>query len=235
VRPACQRARWRCCTHRVRTTLSTLVAKDISRRRRGRVSQPGLPVKFVVGALSRRLDWTWTQVEDWAVCTYVCICGGCIGGSVGCWSVVTGARCPLTKPVVAAVELQATTEPHCSRGVQPGGICVYVGTARADSRRSGVGLAPRPQALPMTATALGSIFAFAPPPPPPPPPPPWVCYFDSTCMIQDLGICSLVEQATRSWHMRNQRCRSDHCICRRSLVVLLCKRRHTMVRSEFFF
>ena len=33
VRPACQRARWRCCTHRVRTTLSTLVAKDISRRR----------------------------------------------------------------------------------------------------------------------------------------------------------------------------------------------------------
>jgi hypothetical protein len=28
-----QRARWRCCTHRVRTTLSTLVAKDISRRR----------------------------------------------------------------------------------------------------------------------------------------------------------------------------------------------------------
>jgi hypothetical protein len=40
--------------------------------------------------------------------------------------VVTGARCPLTNPVVAAVELQATTEPHCSRGVQPGGIYVYV-------------------------------------------------------------------------------------------------------------
>jgi hypothetical protein len=40
--------------------------------------------------------------------------------------VVTGARCPLTKPVVTAVELQATTEPHCSRGVQPGGICAYV-------------------------------------------------------------------------------------------------------------
>jgi hypothetical protein len=34
--------------------------------------------------------------------------------------VVTGARCPLTKPVVTAVELQATTEPHCSRGVQTG-------------------------------------------------------------------------------------------------------------------
>jgi hypothetical protein len=56
--------------------------------------------------------------------------------------------------VVAAVELQATTEPHCSRGVQPGGIYVYVGTARADSRRSGVGLAPRPQALPLPAAAL---------------------------------------------------------------------------------
>jgi hypothetical protein len=28
--------------------------------------------------------------------------------------------------VVTAVELQATTEPHCSRGVQPGGIYVYV-------------------------------------------------------------------------------------------------------------
>jgi hypothetical protein len=40
--------------------------------------------------------------------------------------VVTGARCPLTKPVVAAVELQATTASHCSRGVQPGGIYVYV-------------------------------------------------------------------------------------------------------------
>jgi hypothetical protein len=31
---------------------------------------------------------------------------------------------------------------------------VYVGTSRADSRRSGVGLAPGPQALPMPATAL---------------------------------------------------------------------------------
>jgi hypothetical protein len=40
--------------------------------------------------------------------------------------VVTGARCPLTKPVVTTVELQATTELHCSRGVQPGGIYVYV-------------------------------------------------------------------------------------------------------------
>jgi hypothetical protein len=39
---------------------------------------------------------------------------------------VTGALCPLTKPVVTAVELQAAIEPHCSRGVQPGGICAYV-------------------------------------------------------------------------------------------------------------
>jgi hypothetical protein len=35
-------------------------------------------------------------------------------------------RCPLTKPVVTAVELQATTAPHCSRGVQPGGIYAHV-------------------------------------------------------------------------------------------------------------
>jgi hypothetical protein len=45
--------------------------------------------------------------------------------------VVTGARSPLTKPVVTAVELQATTEPHCSRGVQPGGICAHVPRGRA--------------------------------------------------------------------------------------------------------
>jgi hypothetical protein len=38
--------------------------------------------------------------------------------------VITGARCPLTKPAVTAVELQATTEPRCSRGAQPGGIHV---------------------------------------------------------------------------------------------------------------
>jgi hypothetical protein len=43
------------------------------------------PVKSVVGAL-RRLDWTWGQVGDWAVCTYVCICGGDLDGAAGCWS-----------------------------------------------------------------------------------------------------------------------------------------------------
>jgi hypothetical protein len=112
------------------------------------------PVKFVVGAL-RRLDWTWKtggrldrlhiRVHLWWVSR---------------WTrrllVVTGARCPLTKPVVtAAVELQATTEPHCSRGVQPARRYLRArGTSRADSRRSGVGLAPGPQALPMPAAAL---------------------------------------------------------------------------------
>jgi hypothetical protein len=75
--------------------------------------------------------------------------------------VVTGARFPLTKPVVAAVELQAATEPHCSRGVQPGGIYVHVGAARADSRRpAGAGLAPRPQALRAAAAALVHIYIY---------------------------------------------------------------------------
>jgi hypothetical protein len=50
--------------------------------------------------------------------------------------------CPVPVPAKASQELQ------------PGGICVYVGTSRAGSRRSGVGLAPGPQALPMPAAAL---------------------------------------------------------------------------------
>jgi hypothetical protein len=61
---------------------------------------------------------------------------------------------------LADVELQATTEPHCSRGVQPGGICVYVGAARAASRGPGAGLAPRPQALPIPAAALVLYIQF---------------------------------------------------------------------------
>jgi hypothetical protein len=36
---------------------------------------------------------------------------------------------------------QAQPPPHCSRGVQPGGIYVCVGAARAGSRRPGAGLA----------------------------------------------------------------------------------------------
>jgi hypothetical protein len=56
--------------------------------------------------------------------------------------VVTGARCPLTKPAVTAVEQQATTEPHCSRGVQPGGICVYVVQREPTPGGTGWGLCP---------------------------------------------------------------------------------------------
>jgi hypothetical protein len=56
--------------------------------------------------------------------------------------VVTGARCPLTKPVVAAVELQAATEPHCSRGVQPGGIYAYVAQREPTPGGPGSGLRP---------------------------------------------------------------------------------------------
>jgi hypothetical protein len=60
--------------------------------------------------------------------------------------VVTGARCPLTKPVVAAVEeVQATTEPHCSRGVQPGGIYVYVVQREPTPGGPGSGLRPGPK------------------------------------------------------------------------------------------
>jgi hypothetical protein len=92
------------------------------------------PVKLVVEAL-RRLDWgldtggrlqldrLHIRVHLWWVSRWI-----------RRLLVVTGARCPLTKPVVAAVEQQATTEPHCSRGVQPGGICVYVGAACSASR-----------------------------------------------------------------------------------------------------
>jgi hypothetical protein len=96
------------------------------------------PVKFVVEAL-RRLDWTWEQVRGRLDRLYIRVHLRWVSRWTRQLLVVTGTRCPLTKPVVTAVELQATTEPHCSRGVQPGGICVYVGTSRADSRRSGPG------------------------------------------------------------------------------------------------
>jgi hypothetical protein len=55
---------------------------------------------------------------------------------------VTGARCPLPKPVVSAGELQATTEPHCSRDVQPGGIYVYVVQREPTPGSPGSGLRP---------------------------------------------------------------------------------------------
>jgi hypothetical protein len=64
--------------------------------------------------------------------------------------------CPLTKPVVTAVELQAATEPHALQPRRAARRYLRIrGTSRADSRRSaGVGLAPGPQALPMSAAAL---------------------------------------------------------------------------------
>jgi hypothetical protein len=85
------------------------------------------PAKFVIEALGR-LDWTWRQQEAGGRLDRLHI-------RVHLWRVsrwirrllvVTGARCPLTKPAVTVVEQQATTEPHCSRGVQPGGIYVHV-------------------------------------------------------------------------------------------------------------
>jgi hypothetical protein len=76
------------------------------------------PVKFVVGALRRldcgldletggRSDRLHIRAHLWWVYR---------------WTrrllVVTGARCPLTKPAVAAVELQAAIEPHCSTAAE---------------------------------------------------------------------------------------------------------------------
>jgi hypothetical protein len=52
------------------------------------------------------------------------------------------ARCHLTKPVVTAVEQQATNEPHCSRGAQPGGIYVYVVQRGPTPGGPGSGLRP---------------------------------------------------------------------------------------------
>jgi hypothetical protein len=56
--------------------------------------------------------------------------------------VATGARCPLKKPAVAAVEQQAAIEPHCSRGVQPGGIYVHVVQREPAPGGPGSGLRP---------------------------------------------------------------------------------------------
>jgi hypothetical protein len=67
--------------------------------------------------------------------------------------VVTGARCPLTKPVVAAVELRVDHRAPLQPG-RAGGARRYLrirGTPRAGSRGSGIGLAPGPQALPIPA------------------------------------------------------------------------------------
>jgi hypothetical protein len=75
VRPACQRARWRCCTHRVigllypRWLQKTYHAGGGWRNRACQVRSWGFEE---VG------HWTWAQVEDWTVCTYACICGGLV-------------------------------------------------------------------------------------------------------------------------------------------------------------
>jgi hypothetical protein len=87
--------------------------------------------------------------------------------------VATGARCPLTKPAVAAVELQATTEPHCSRGVQPGGICAYV--VQREPTPGGPGRAcARAASAPTASHRSGGSIARPDGPPtrvsPPPPP-----------------------------------------------------------------
>jgi hypothetical protein len=71
--------------------------------------------------------------------------------------VVTGARAvavPLTKPVVTAVELRVDHRAPLQPRRAARRYLRICGAARADSRRSGVGLAPRPQALPMPAAAL---------------------------------------------------------------------------------
>jgi hypothetical protein len=118
---------WRCCTHRVGTTLSRVLyprrlqktyhaAGGGCRNRACQVrswSFEGAGLDLDTGGrldrLHIRVHLRW--VSRWARRLLV----------------VTGARCPLTKPVVTAVEQQAATEPHCSRGAQPGGICdVYV-------------------------------------------------------------------------------------------------------------
>jgi hypothetical protein len=65
-----------------------------------------------------------------------------LGVSVGPSAVGRGWSPPLTKPVVTAVEQQATTEPHCSRGAQSGGIYVYVVQRGPTPGGPGSGLRP---------------------------------------------------------------------------------------------
>jgi hypothetical protein len=75
--------------------------------------------------------------------------------------VVTGSRCPLTKPVVTAVELQATIKPHCSRGVQPGGICVCVVQREPAPRVRGRACAQAASAS-YASCCSGSVFCVGP-------------------------------------------------------------------------
>jgi hypothetical protein len=65
----------------------------------------------------------------WKIGPFAHTCASVVGVSVDPsvvgrdWSPVSSNK---ARGCVTAVEQQATTEPHCSRGVQPGGICVYV-------------------------------------------------------------------------------------------------------------
>jgi hypothetical protein len=101
-----------------------------------------------------QLVWTWRQVGDWLGRLYIRVHLRWVSRWVRRLLVVTRARCPLTKPVVAAVELQATTEPR----LQPGRAArryLRVGPCSASCFRGpGGGVAPRPQALPVPAAAL---------------------------------------------------------------------------------
>jgi hypothetical protein len=58
--------------------------------------------------------------------------------------------------VVTAVELQATIEPHCSRGMQPGGIYVYV--VQREPTPGGPGSGLRPGRMRFASCRSGSII-----------------------------------------------------------------------------
>ena len=57
--------------------------EKVSKETHKQLSLTGEPINKGDFKHNNNLD---TQVGDWAVCTYVWICGGCLGGSVGCWS-----------------------------------------------------------------------------------------------------------------------------------------------------
>jgi hypothetical protein len=128
--------------------------------------------------------------------TYVCICGGCLAWLVGP-SVVGRGWSPVPSNKARGCCCRATGDHRAPlqprRAARRYFRVMYVGTrnsARADSRRSGVGLAPRPQALPLPAAALVLfIYIFATPPlfnviraPP-------ICGLGSTC--EHLAPCTV--------------------------------------------
>ena len=150
MRPACQRARWRCCTHRVRTTLSTLVAKDISRRRGRGCRNRACQVR----------SWSFEEAgldleNRWKIGPFAHMCASVVGVSVDPpvvgrdWSPVScnkarGYCCRTPGGHFAPLQPRRVARRYLR----------VPGAARSDSRRSGAGLAPRPQALPTPAFAL---------------------------------------------------------------------------------